>query len=57
MSDKNDDVQKLRTLLLEGVKSPPAGVADAEYFNPLRERSQEGKRQRTLRTRGKSDRQ
>ena len=52
MSDRNDDVQKLRTLLLEGLKSPPAGVADAEYFNRLRERSRGDKRQRSLQTWG-----
>ena len=36
---RNDqDRQQLRALLLEGANSPPAGVADAEYFNRLRDR-------------------
>ena len=35
---KEHDRQKLRALLLEGKNSPPAGVADAEYFNRLRDR-------------------
>ena len=35
---KEQDRQRLRDLLLEGMNSPPAGVADAEYFNQLRER-------------------
>lgn len=35
---KEQDREKLRTLLLEGANSPPAGIADAEYFERLRER-------------------
>ena len=35
---REQDKQKLRELLLEGMNSPQAGVADAEYFNQLRER-------------------
>jgi antitoxin ParD1/3/4 len=38
------DRQKLRELIMEGVNSPPAGVADAEYFNRLRERSSRRRR-------------
>ena len=35
------DRQKLRDLVMEGVNSPPAGVADAEYFDELRRRVHE----------------
>ena len=35
------DRQKLRDLVMEGVNSPPAGVADAEYFDELRRRVRE----------------
>ena len=35
---REQDRQQLRDLLLEGANSPPAGIADTEYFNQLRER-------------------
>ena len=35
---REQDRQKLRDLLLEGMNSPPAGVADAAYFEQLRQR-------------------
>ena len=35
---KDQDRQMLRDLLLEGATSPPAGLADAEYFDRIRER-------------------
>ena len=35
------DRQKLRDLVMEGANSPPAGVADAEYFDNLRRRVRE----------------
>lgn len=35
---KEQDVQHLRDLLLEGAASPVAGVADADYFEGLRAR-------------------
>ena len=35
---KDQDVQRLRDLLLEGVESPPSGVADKAYFDTLSER-------------------
>ncbi len=38
---REQDKQKLRDLLLEGMNSPRAGVADAEYFNQLRARFSE----------------
>ena len=33
---KERDRQQLRALVLEGMASPPAAVADAEYFDQLR---------------------
>ena len=38
---KEQDRQNLRGLLLEGAASPPAGVADADYFGRLRSRVRE----------------
>ena len=38
------DVQHLRDLVMEGVNSPPAGIADAEYFDQLRARFREDER-------------
>lgn len=38
------DRATLRDLLMEGMNSPAAGVADAEYFEQLRERFREDKR-------------
>ena len=38
---KDQDRQRLRALVLEGMASPPAGVADAEYFDELRRRVRE----------------
>ena len=35
---REHDRQKLRDLIMEGVNSPPAGVADEECFDKLRER-------------------
>ncbi len=35
---KEQDVENFRSLLLAGANSPPAGVADAEYFEELRAR-------------------
>ena len=35
---KDQDRQKLRALLLEGANSPQVGVADAKYFDQLRDR-------------------
>ena len=39
---KEQDRQKLRDLIMEGVDSPPAGIADEEYFERLRARISEG---------------
>lgn len=36
---RDRDRNHLRALLLEGVKSPPAGEADAEWFERLRARA------------------
>lgn len=33
---RDRDRQRLRDLLLEGAESPPAGVADTDYFDRLR---------------------
>ncbi len=33
---KDQDRQRLRGMLLEGAASPPAGAADADYFDRLR---------------------
>ena len=38
---KDQDRQQLRALVLEGMASPSAGVADAEYFDDLRRRVRE----------------
>ncbi|MXW90593.1 MAG: type II toxin-antitoxin system ParD family antitoxin [Rhodospirillaceae bacterium] len=39
---RNDrDRQRLRTRILEGAASPPAGMADADYFDRLRSRVRE----------------
>ncbi len=35
---RDRDRQRLRGLLLEGAESPAAAVADAEYFDRLRDR-------------------
>ncbi len=35
---KDQDVQRLRRLLLDGAESPPGAVADADYFDSLRKR-------------------
>jgi len=35
---KNEDRQRMRKLLLEGAASPPAVVADTDYFERLRDR-------------------
>ena len=42
---KDQDRQRLRGLLLEGVASPQAVTADADYFNQLRRRVREAGRQ------------
>lgn len=38
---KDLDRQRLRGLLLEGAASPPAGPADADYFDRLRSQVRE----------------
>ena len=38
---KDQDRQRLRTLLLDGAASPPAVTADADYFDALRARVSE----------------
>ena len=38
---KDQDRQRLRSLLLEGAASPQAGTADADYFDRLRSRVRE----------------
>lgn len=35
---RDQDRQRLRSLVLEGVESPPAGHADAAYFDGVRNR-------------------
>ena len=35
---RDRDRQRLRALVLEGAASPPAGTADADYFDRLRGR-------------------
>ena len=40
---KDQDRQRLRTLLLDGAASPPTAPADAAYFDALRDRA--GRRQ------------
>ena len=42
---KDQDRQRLREMLLEGVASPPAGMADADYFDRLRSRVRNAGRQ------------
>jgi antitoxin ParD1/3/4 len=39
---RDRDRQRLRGLLLDGGRSEPAGVADATYFEKLRERVRTG---------------
>ena len=41
---KDRDRQRLRALILEGAASPMAGVADADYFDRLRNRIREADR-------------
>ena len=41
MTRKEKDRQQLRALLCEGKASPPAVVADADYFHALRDRVRE----------------
>ena len=38
---KDRDRQRFRELLLEGAASPVAGIADADYFDRIRERVRE----------------
>ncbi|MXY72323.1 MAG: type II toxin-antitoxin system ParD family antitoxin [Dehalococcoidia bacterium] len=38
---KEQDIQHLRDLLLEGAASPVAGVADADFFEGLRARARD----------------
>lgn len=40
---KEQDIQHLRDLLLEGAASPVAGVADKTFFENLREETREAK--------------
>ncbi|MDE2669754.1 MAG: type II toxin-antitoxin system ParD family antitoxin [Chloroflexota bacterium] len=40
---KEQDIQHLRDLLLEGAASPVAGVADKAFFESLREEIREAK--------------
>ena len=40
---KEQDIQHLRDLLLEGAASPVAGVADKAFFQSLREEIREAK--------------
>ncbi len=41
---KDQDRQRLRSLLLEGAASPPAVTADADYFDRLRSGVREASR-------------
>ena len=41
---KDRDRQRLRALVLDGAASPKAGMADADYFNRLRNRIREDDR-------------
>ena len=41
---RDQDRQRLRGLLLEGAASPPAGPADADYFDRLRNEIREAGR-------------
>lgn len=43
---RDQERQRLRTLLLEGAESPVSGKADAGYFEALRVRTRAGKSQR-----------
>ena len=38
---KDRDRQRLRALVLEGAASPPAGMADEDYFDHLRDKIRE----------------
>jgi antitoxin ParD1/3/4 len=38
---RDQDRQRLRGLLLEGAESAPAGVADGDYFESLRQRAKD----------------
>jgi antitoxin ParD1/3/4 len=40
---KDQDRQRLRQMLLEGAASPPAVIADAAYFDGLRQRARNSK--------------
>jgi antitoxin ParD1/3/4 len=40
---RDQDRQRLRSLLLVGASSPPAGAADQRYFDELRERVRDSK--------------
>ena len=42
---KEQDVQRLRDLLLEGATSPVAGVADKAFFESLRKEVREAKQE------------
>ena len=42
---KEQDIQHLRDLLLEGAASPVAGVADKAFFESLREEIREAKQE------------
>lgn len=42
---KEQDIQRLRDLLLEGAASPVAGVADKAFFESLREEIREAKQE------------
>lgn len=52
-ASKEQDRQRLRELVLEGLASAPAGEADAAYFEGLRERVRE--HARSLDTPGSTD--
>ena len=41
---KDQDRQRLRGLLLEGAASPPAVIADSDYFGQLRDKVREAGR-------------
>ena len=42
---KDRDRQRFREILLEGAASPLTGLADADYFDPIRGRIREAGRQ------------
>ena len=46
MESKEEAIQRLRDLILEGKNSPPAGVADKAYFDQLRDFLRQDKWQR-----------